>query len=152
MKFEIKNHRSRPVIGICRRIDSADVGKFIPETFGVVGPYFESEGMKMTGPPVAIFYGTNADGMDVAAGAPVAEVTATSGDITELELAAGRVASTMYIGPYDRVSAAWEEFVAELSAQGETTTEPCWEEYITDPSNEPDSAKWQTLLVQPLSS
>ena len=127
------------------------VGNFIRESFEQVGPFLQSHGMEMTGPPVAIYYeSTEAGTMDAAAGAPVTEVTATTDEIIELELIEGKVATTIYTGSYEGIPAAWDEMMSELAERGEQTYEPCWEEYLTDPSNEPDSSKWQTLLVQPV--
>jgi effector-binding domain-containing protein len=150
MDIEIKSVEKRPVVGIRRRIESSEIGNFIPEAFATVGSFFNSEGMEMTGPPVAIYYAVDGQHMDVAAGAPVTKVTETSGEITELELSAGRVATAVYTGPYEGISAAWDELMSEISSRDEKSVEPCREEYLTDPSEEPDSSKWQTLLVQPL--
>ncbi|MEE8046733.1 MAG: GyrI-like domain-containing protein [Dehalococcoidia bacterium] len=150
MDIEITSTEKRPVIGMRRRVENSEIGDFIREAFGTVGPYFNSHGMEMTGPPVAIFYGPVDGKSDVGVGSPVVQVTSTTDEMIELELAAGKVATAVYTGPYEGVSAAWEELMKELQARGVETVEPCWEEYITDPSNEPDSSKWQTLLVQPL--
>ena len=145
MDIEIKQVEKRPVVGIRRRIEKSDVGDFIREAFSTVGPFFNSKGMKITGPPVAIYYEVTEDKMDIAAGAPVTKVTASSGEITELELKAGRVATAVYTGPYEGLPSAWDEFMTQIASRSETVVEPCWEEYTTDPSNEPDSSKWQTL-------
>jgi len=150
MNIEIKENERRPVIGMRRKINVAEVGDFIREAFSAVGPFFESNGMEMTGPPVSIYYAVNGSEMDVAAGAPVTQVTAITDEISEFELAGGKAATAIYTGPYEGIGAAWGEFMSEISGRGETAVEPCWEEYITDPTTEPDSSKWQTLLVQPL--
>lgn len=150
MDVEIREIKPRPVIGIRKTIATSEIGDFIKSTFETVGPFFASNGMEMTGPPVAMYFETSESTVDMAAGAPVTSVTATSGDITELELPGGRVASAIYTGPYEGIPNAWDEFMQQLSAQDESGVEPCWEEYLTDPSQEPDSSKWQTLMVQPL--
>lgn len=152
MNIEIKEVMRRPVIGIRRRIKPSDVGDFIKEAFETVGPFFNSKGMEMTGPPVAIYYAVTETDMDIAAGAPVMEVTTSDDEIVELELSGGKIATAVYTGPYEGIPGAWDEFMTDISSQGEKTVEPCWEEYLTDPREEPDKSKWQTLLVQPLSS
>lgn len=152
MEVEFKEITQRPVIGIRRRIPKSEIGKFIPEVFGKVGAFLNSRGMEMIGPPVAIYYEVTENEMDVAAAGPVAEITATADDIIELELSGGKIASAIYTGPYEGIPAAWDEFMSEIVRQGKEPVEPCWEEYLTDPSSEPDSSKWQTLMVQPLRS
>ena len=86
----------------------------------------------------------------MAAGAPVVGVTETTGEISELELAGGKVTLAVYTGPYNGMPGARNEFMKAILAQGEKTVKPCWEEYLANPSNEPDDTKWQTLIVQPL--
>jgi effector-binding domain-containing protein len=150
MDVEIKRFKSRPVIGIRRRIAKSDVGEFIKETFETVGQFFNSHGMQMTGPPVAIYYETTESEFDMAAGAPVKEVTATTDQIVELELIGGLKATTIHSGGYERLADTWDELIGKLEEDGLVTGMPCWEEYLTDPRREPDSAKWQTLLVEPV--
>ncbi|MBT4126510.1 MAG: GyrI-like domain-containing protein [Chloroflexi bacterium] len=129
MDIEIKQVQKRPVIGIRRQFPLDQVGDFIRETFEKVGPYFSSNGMEMTGPPVAIFFEPPNEGMmDTAAGAPVTKVTATTDEIIELELSEGKVATALYIGPYEGIANAWEEMMSVISKRGEKTVEPCWEE------------------------
>ncbi len=150
MDIDIREIKPRPVIGIRKTIANTDIGDFIKSTFESVGPFFASKGMEMTGPPVAMYFETTETTVDIAAGAPVTSVTATTEEITELELPGGRIASAIYTGSYEGIPSAWDEFMKQIAAQGESPVEPCWEEYLTDPSQEPDSSKWQTLMVQPL--
>ena len=150
MEVEIKELAARPLIGIRSNVPKNAIGDLIPGAFGQVGPYFEDNGMEMTGPPVAIYYGEHRNEMDMAAGAPVTEVTATTDEITALELPGGKVATTVYDGPHEGSPAARGQFAEELVGRGLTTVEPCWEEYLTDPRQEADSSKWQTLMVQPI--
>ena len=150
MEVEIKDIAARPVIGIRSSVAVSDIGKFIPATFGKVGPFFQENGMEMTGPPVALYYSDQTGDMDMAAGTPVTRVTATTEEITELELPGGKVASAVYTGPYEGISEAWNQLISEITSRGLATVEPCWEEYLTDPHTEPDSSKWQTLMVQPI--
>jgi effector-binding domain-containing protein len=150
MEIKTKELTSRSLIGIRRDVPQKEIGDFIPSTFAKVGPYFQENGMTMTGPPAAIYYGERGNKMDMAAGAPVTRVTAITDEITELELPGDKVATTIYEGPYKGIPAAWDQFAAEIIGQGLITMEPCWEKYLTSPEMEPDSSKWQTLMVQPL--
>jgi effector-binding domain-containing protein len=150
MEVEIKELASRPLIGIRSDVPKSEIGNFIPSTFGKVGPYFRENGMEMTGPPVALYFSDQGNAMNMAAGAPVTEVTATTEEITELELPGGKVATAIYEGPYEGIPAAWDHFMTEIKARGHATVEPCWEEYLTDPMREPDPTMWKTLMVQPI--
>ncbi len=150
MNVEIKDFESRSVVGIRRQIPRSEIGNFIPEAFGTVGPFINSEGLTMTGPPVAIYYSVIGDEVDMAAGAPVMQVTAASDQIVELELPGGKKATTVHVGPYGGLANAWDAFIEDLKSQGHAPGMPCWEEYLTDPRQESDSSKWQTMLVEPI--
>ena len=66
------------------------------------------------------------------------------------ELPAGRVARTIYHGPYEGLGDAWGEFMSWIEAEGLSTGPTLWESYLTDPSSVPDPANYQTELTKPL--
>jgi len=63
-----------------------------------------------------------------------------------VEVPESQVLSTDYYGPYETLSQAHDAFDAYMSAQ---EMEPAFlvvEEYVTDPTTEPDSSKWLTRI------
>jgi len=48
------------------------------------------------------------------------------------------------------IPGAWDEFITETAAGTEKAVMQRMAKFITDPTQEHESSKWQTLLVQPL--
>jgi len=81
---------------------------------------------------------------------PVATPVAAAGRVQPGELAAARVARTVYSGPYEGLPAAWGEFQAWIQASGQEPRADLWEVYAAGPESSPDPAQWRTELNRPL--
>ncbi|WAL40090.1 GyrI-like domain-containing protein [Brevibacterium sp. BRM-1] len=68
-------------------------------------------------------------------------------EIRGFELPAGTVASTVHVGGYDGLPAAWQALVAELRAAGREAVQPCWEVYLDQPQPGGDPRGLRTELV-----
>ena len=51
-----------------------------------------------------------------------------------------------YYGPYEESNKPHEAIEKYLQAKNLTASLPCWEEYVTDPEEEPDQSKWLTRI------
>jgi effector-binding domain-containing protein len=56
---------------------------------------------------------------------------------------------TTHYGPYEAVDQAYEAIQAWLHDRGLRPNGGHWEVYYSDPTEEPDSAKWRTDLFAP---
>lgn len=135
-----------PMDGIFAAVDEA-----FPELFG----WLAGAGTAPAGPPFIRFLV-----IDMAAllrlelGVPLAEPVQGNGRIRPGMLPAGRYAVLRHTGPYDGLIAAnaalqqWAHDHGVEFDMRETPEGSAWrsrlEEYITDPSREPDPATWQT--------
>jgi effector-binding domain-containing protein len=81
---------------------------------------------------------------------PVAEAIRPVGRVQAGELAAARVAQTVYLGPYEGLAEAWPEFRAWTATAGLTMREDIWERYVVGPESSDDPAQWCTELNWPL--
>lgn len=90
------------------------------------------------------------DIFDFEIGVPVPTPIAATGRVQPGELRATKVARANYRGPYEGLSAAWQEFDAWIAGQGLQAAADLWECYVVGPESGPDSAKWCTELNQPL--
>ena len=52
----------------------------------------------------------------------------------------------IHLGSYDDAAASYEAMDEYLIDNGYTETGPPWEQYISDPGNEPDTSKWVTHI------
>ena len=81
---------------------------------------------------------------------PVAAPVAVAGRMRPGYLPAAKVARTVYHGPYERLGAAWGEFMAWIEANKYRPAPNLWECYLTSPHDNPDPATWRTELTRPL--
>ena len=135
-----------PMGGISGAVDDA-----FPELFG----WLAGTGTAPAGPPFIRYLVIDMEGLlQLELGVPVAEPMPESGRIRPGTLPAGRYAVLRHVGPYDGLidaNAALQRWARERGLEFDTTETPegsAWgarfEEYITDPSGEPDPSKWET--------
>ena len=122
--------------------------------FGWLGAH----GHEPVGPPFWKYNVIDMDAeLDVEVGVPVATVVAGDDVVGAGVLPAGKYVTVVHTGPPADLEDATRELLEWADAQGltwdVTTGEDGehWtarlEEYLTDPAQEPDQAKWQTRLA-----
>jgi len=135
-----------PMGGISGAVDDA-----FPELFG----WLAGTGTAPAGPPFIRYLVIDMEAsLQLELGVPVAEPMPESGRIRPGTLPAGRYVVLRHVGPYDGLidaNAALQRWARERGLEFDMTDTPkgsAWgarfEEYITDPSGEPDPSKWET--------
>jgi effector-binding domain-containing protein len=129
---------------------AADTG--FPELFAWLGEH----GITPSGPPFIRYRVIDMAGeLEIEIGAPVAQAQPGSGRVQAGELPGGRYVTLVHTGPYDGLVAAngalqdWarQQGIALESSDGERRFRGRVEFYPTDPSQEPDTAKWQVEIA-----
>lgn len=131
-----------------------EIADRLPEVFG----WLAGKGVTPVGPPFLKY-----DVIDMArrllieAGVPVAGALDGDGDVVAGVLPAGRYVTTTHVGHPRELERVTGELLAWAQREGLTfDMEPLadgehWgarlEEYLTDPREEPDLAKWETVLA-----
>lgn len=110
----------------------------------------QAQGLAMVGPPFGFYPRAPAETVEVVVGVPVSAPATPEGDVIPFELPGGRVVEGVHVGPYDALASTYDELVGWAEAKGLNLAGHMWESYLTDPSAEPDSAKWRTLITWPL--
>ncbi len=155
----------QPVLVVRRRVKRSDIAGTIAEALPHVFIYAEQHGIALAGLPFTRYIDvgpglvTMEPGMRVAAsGQPSIAVdpawTQTSGETSVFSgtLPGGSVASTIHMGPYDRLSDAYAAIEQWMEAQGLMPSGPPWESYLTDPAEYPDPKDWKTEVCWPVKS
>ena len=130
---------------------SAAVDDAFPELFG----WLAGQGIAPAGPPLIRYKVIDMAGqLEIELGVPVAAPVAGSGRIQPGVLPEGRYAVLRHTGPYDGLvasNAALQQWGQEQGLEFDTRDTPAgsaWrgraEHYLTDPSQEPDPAKFET--------
>lgn len=147
---EITQRNPQSIVAVRRVCKQAAIGSAIQEVFGILGPKFASGELPMAGPPFARYLAFSPERVEMEVGAPVAKPLASQGQIVAGELPGGRAVTYLHVGPYEELHAAWRKVEAWIKEQGLAGAGAPWESYLTDPSKEPDTAKYQTLIVWPV--
>ncbi len=136
----------------------ADLGQALPPLAADVFGWLGARGYEAVGPP---FWKYNVIDMDrvleVEVGVPVATDVAGDVRVNAGVLPAGRYVTVVHTGPPADLEEATRVLLEWADGQGlswDVTTADDgehWtarlEEYLTDPAQEPDQAKWQTRLA-----
>ncbi|MCW8130532.1 MAG: GyrI-like domain-containing protein [Planctomycetota bacterium] len=138
------------VVTVRRVCAQAEIGAAIQQACGILGPKIASGEILMAGPPFARYLAFSAERVEMDIGAPVAKAVSSQGEIQAGELPGGRAVTYLHTGPYESLHEAWRGVEAWIKEQGLSGTAAPWEVYLTDPSKEPDAAKYQTQIVWPV--
>lgn len=117
-----------------------------PLLFGALG----AAGVAPAAAPMGVVHGAPGETFDLSVAVPVsgagAEPAFASGEVTAETLPAGRAATLLVRGGYDRLGAAYEHLFSWVSAQGLTPAGLSFEQYLTEPEPGGDPALNETLI------
>jgi effector-binding domain-containing protein len=152
---QIQARAAQPYVGIPATVTMQTIGTAVdggfPELFG----WLASQGIEPGGAPFIRYLVIDMDGdLQIELGVPVSAPANGSGRIRPGVLPAGSYAVLRHTGPYDGLVAAngaLQQWAAEHGVRFDTSDTPqgsAWggrvESYLTDPSQAPDPATWQT--------
>jgi AraC family transcriptional regulator len=149
-------------------VAAEDVPDFMSDALALVATALREAGLAPAGPPFARYYASGPDGLDMAAGFPVAEpflgASGTlplpeSGGVEAVpssvivhpdELPAGPAAVATHVGPYQGLEATWNWLRERVHGLRRELGDDPWEVYFIGPGSGVDEAEWRTELVWPL--
>ena len=156
---KIEDRNEQHYVGIRTQVTMQEMGPVLPPLWGEVYGWLASKGLKPAGAPLWRYRIVDMEAkMEIDVGVPVATTVTGDGRVTADILPAGRYATLIYTGPYDGLMRAtgdlldwakekaivWDKWPVGPTGEG-------WrarvENYLTDPKEEPDSAKWETELA-----
>ncbi len=153
MDVQVEQVENQSVAFIRRVIATDEMTDFFDSSFGAVAEAVAEAGAQITGPPFGWYQGMPSDTVDVAAGFPVDGVVAgviPGSEVVVEERVGGQAVVAMHVGSYDGLSDTYAEVMAWMEDNDLVSRDDIWEEYLTDPSEEPDPSNWQTRLVLPV--
>jgi effector-binding domain-containing protein len=154
---EIRQRAAQPYAGISAWVPMAAVGSVadrIPEIFGWLG----ARGVAPAGPPFFRYHVIDMERqLLVEAGVPVTSPVEDDGEVHGGSLPAGKFAVVTHTGAPPTLVAATAALLAWAEERGldwdvaQTDEGEKWgcrlESYLTDPTEQPDTGKWQTELA-----
>ncbi len=152
---QIQTRAAQPYVGIRATVTMATIGSAVDSGFPELFGWLASQGIAPGGPPFIRYLVIDMAGdLQIELGVPVSAPVTGSGRIQPGVLPGGSYAVLRHTGPYDGLVAsndALQQWAAGQGVRFETSDTPqgsAWgsrvEFYLTDPSQEPDPAKWET--------
>ncbi|PKN81381.1 MAG: hypothetical protein CVU47_06945 [Chloroflexi bacterium HGW-Chloroflexi-9] len=145
----VERREAQPILGIQAEMTTPEefgpkVGAAYGRLYAYAGAKGATPGMPMMivrdmGPPMLL---------EIAIA--VTPETPGDGDILASALPAGDVVTTLHIGPYDTIGAAYEAVFAYAGQHGRQPAGAPYETYLTDPDTEPDPAKYRSEVCLPV--
>ncbi len=123
-------------------------GEWFGANWGMISGYLAEDMNNVTGAPMAIYWDWNeAEGTfsaDLAI--PCSSEKPGNDVVMKGESYSGKVIKTTYMGAYDGTGEAHMALEEYMKANNIPFGGPAMEVYVTDPSTEPDTAKWVTEI------
>jgi effector-binding domain-containing protein len=150
--YEIKTRKLSPRNTAVVRVATQPpkIGEALDGMLPEVRSELDRQGISPAGPPFVRYYDYTEAEVDFEAGFPVDKPITAAGRVEPGELPGGRAAVTVHRGRYDELQQAHDEIGEWVLAHDHDPSGPVWEVYVTDPSREPDSSRWETEVVWPL--
>lgn len=155
---KIDSRPAQNTIGIRVWAAPSEFPTLIPQTHDEVMSWLKSQGVAPSGPPIVRYHVINMDEkLEIEMAWPVANAMTGNGRIQPSVLPAGRYAWVLYTGDYSGLMDANRVLVEWAKANNvawDRWDDPkgdafaCrYENYITDPGEEPDPTKWETEVL-----
>jgi CBS domain-containing protein len=137
-------------VAVMRSIRSVpQIAPWISAAFEEVASVLASRHVGPAGPPFARFHPQGENVFEIEAGFPCSEPITDHGFVEASTLPSGRVASAMYVGPYDRIGPAHDALRTWIETHDGRAVGDAWEVYLDSPADEPDPERRRTQVVQP---
>ncbi|MBA7582539.1 hypothetical protein ES708_24469 [subsurface metagenome] len=118
--------------------------------FGKLARYLERRKLTPAGAPFTMYYTRNPKGLTkFACGFPIEKKTWGWKEYKYLELPGGHVAMIAHLGVYGSEK-PWLTLDAYMKENNLQVAGALWEVYLTDPSSEPDTTKWELQVYYPV--
>jgi effector-binding domain-containing protein len=121
------------------------------ETYGMIQAAMAKQGLSQAGHVFAIYHHwAPPDTVDFEPGIVVNKPGKNEGKVTAIELPPVKAVRLDYYGDYSGLGAAHGYIETWMQKNNATIAGAPWEEYVTDPGAEPDTAKWLTRVYYPI--
>lgn len=139
-------------VGVRKEVKMEEVQKFYQETLPTVFQALQDKGIEMAGQPVGLYYTWDEEKKtsDMMAAIPVKEQVDLGGAFKTVSLPQGKTVMMDFYGPYDKIASAHYSIDGYMKSKQMQVDLPVIEEYVTDPTQEPDPQKWLTKVIYPV--
>jgi len=142
---QVETRTERPYMGIHAVARMEELPTVIPQLIGEVFSWLGQHGMQPNGAPLIRYNVINMESeLDIDIGVPVASASASGNSrVSAKMLPAGRYATLLHVGPYDKLMAANAALIDWAKAQGLQ-----WDRW-DDPKGDAFAARYESYLSEP---
>jgi effector-binding domain-containing protein len=148
-RIELTQLRTQHTASVRETIRQDDLTDALGRMYQLVGAALARQRVSSAGPRFARYHAF-AETVDLEAGMIVPAPIQPDGQVQPSTLPAGPAARTVHVGSYETLEASYAALAAWQERAGRTQNGGPWEVYVTDPSTEPDPARWRTEILWPL--
>ena len=140
----------QPILFIRRKIPQTELQPYFAECFGKLFGYGVENALPITGNPIARYVSLGPGLWTVDCVLPLANVVEGVEEFEAGMLESGDVLKAIHLGPYEKLEESYIQIQTMMENEGLESRSGHWEQYVTDPGDEPDSNKWQTDIYWPI--
>ena len=149
--IEIVDLTSGNAVAVRDSLAMGDMQVFMEVYFPRLYMYALRNEATITGPPYSIYYSWDPEGKSfMEIGIPVADELPGEEEIIPSETPGGKAVTGAYYGPYEGMNTIYNALEKYMQVLKLEPRGMAWEVYITDPSQEPDTSKWETHVYFPI--
>src|SRR4030042_2762496 len=105
---EVKEQPAQLTVSIRTRAAVQDLPQVIGGAYGTIVQYLGEVGEETSGPPFVVYYNMDMQDLDMEIGFPLSKRLAGKGEVKSSGIPGGKVATCLYVGPYDGIGSAYE--------------------------------------------
>jgi len=135
-------------VGIRKTIKQSELTAFYAECFPKLFEAVKKSGVEMAGSPSSLTYiwDDSTHTTDIAAVIPIVKAQKID-TFTIFTINPSNALHIDYFGVYDSIGTAHKAMEDYMTKKSQQMTPPAIEQYITDPTTEPDTTKWLTKVI-----
>ncbi len=145
---EIKDQPAQPILAVRTHAAVQDLPVVFGKAFGSIAQYLAELGEAPAGMPFAAYHNMDMQNLDLEIGFPVKKKLPGKGEILSSEIPAGKYASALYVGPYDKIEPAYNALLAFAKEKGFEYADIAYEYYHDGPEVPPEQTR--TTIVFPV--
>jgi effector-binding domain-containing protein len=128
------------------------IGQQLGNLYGKIMTEIGRQNLQMAGAPFVHYldFDESTGHSNYVAGFPVVKTGEKSGEVYPATFEKMEVVQAMHTGPYQEFPLSYDLMGSYIQSNSLEITGEAFEFYLTDPGQEPDDSKWQTLIAFPL--
>jgi effector-binding domain-containing protein len=141
---------SMTMVSIREKVKNEDIGPKMGEAYAAIYEFIGKNKLIPAGFPIALWHGWSDVDSDMECAAFVTGNAQSDKTVKVSKSYGGKAVVLDYYGAYDASPDGWKKIDEFISSHALIKNGIPWDEYVTDPGMEPDTAKWLTRLYQPV--